>query len=80
MTMQWVKGHDGNPGNKGSDALVKQGVNKRYPDPLNLEIPEEFNIQGAKLQTLTQVTVYKGILEQKQHKSSYRNRCTWYGH
>ena len=68
MTMQWVKGHNGDPGNKGSDALVKQGANKRYPDPLNLEIPEEFNVQGAKLTTLTQATAYKGILERKQHE------------
>jgi len=74
--MQWVKGHDGNPGNKGSDILAKQGANKRYLDPLNLEIPEEFNIQGAKLQTLMWATAYKGILEWKQHKSSYRNRRT----
>ena len=52
-TMQWVKGHDGNPGNEGSDALAKQGANKRRPDPLNLEVPTDFDVQGAKLPTLT---------------------------
>ena len=67
-TMQWVKGHDGNPGNGASDALAKQGANKQHPDPLNLNILEEFDIQGAKLPTLTQATAYKGILEQKQHE------------
>jgi len=67
-TMQWVKGHDGNPGNEASDALAKQGANKRHPDPLNLNIPEEFDIRGAKLPTLTQATAYKGILERKQHE------------
>jgi hypothetical protein len=66
MTMQWVKGHDRNQGNKGSDVLAKLGVNKRIPDPLNLEIPKDFDVQGAKLPTLMQVTAYKGILEQKQ--------------
>ena len=67
-TMQWVKGHDGNPGNEASDELAKQGANKRFPDPLNLEIPEEYDIRGAKLPTLTQATTYKGILERKQHE------------
>ena len=67
-TMQWVKGHNGDPGNKGSNTLAKQGANKRYPDTLNLEIPEEFDVQGAKLTTLTQATAYKGILEHKQNE------------
>jgi len=63
--MQWVKGHDGNEGNEGSDALAKQGANKRQPDLLILDVPKELDIQGAKLATLTQATAYKGILEQK---------------
>ena len=33
---------------------------------MNLEIPDEFNTQGAKLSTLMQATAYKGILERKQ--------------
>ena len=65
-TMQWVKGHDGIQGNEGSDALAKQGANKRHPDPLNLEILTEFDVQGAKLPTLTQATAYRGILERKE--------------
>ena len=28
MTLQWVKGHDGIQGNKESNTLAKQGVNK----------------------------------------------------
>ena len=75
-TMQWVKGHDGDQGNEGSDALAKQGANKRNPDPLNLEIPPDFDVQGAKLPTLTQATAYKGILERQQHeprRTSTRN-------
>ena len=65
-TLQWVKGHDGIQGNEGSDALAKLGANKEHPDPMNLEIPLDFDIQGAKLSTLTQAVAYKGILEQKQ--------------
>jgi hypothetical protein len=61
-----VKGHDGIQGNKGSDELAKREANKNYPDPMNLDIPDEFDIQGARLSTLTQATAYRGILEQKQ--------------
>ena len=73
-TMQWVKGHDGNEGNEGSDALAKQWANRQHPDPLNLDIPKELDVQGAKLMTLMQATAYKGILEWKQHKA--RNTTT----
>jgi len=65
-SMQWVKGHSRDQGNKGSDALAKQGANKQRPDSLNLEIPKDFNIQGVKLPTLMQATAYKGILERKR--------------
>ena len=74
--MKWVKGHDGDQGNEGSDALAKQGENKQTLDTLNLEIPLEFDIQGAKLPTLTQATAYKGILEwrkSEQRKTSDKN-------
>jgi len=82
MTLKWVKGHNGTQGNEGSDALVKQGANKQNPNPLNLDIPKEFNVQGAKLFTLTQATAYKGILERKKaelrktSKKNLRLTCT----
>jgi len=65
-TLQWVKGHNVVQGNEGGDTLVKQGANKRVPDPLNLEIPKEFDVQGARLSTLMQATAYRGILERKR--------------
>jgi len=67
-TLQWVKGHNRVLGNEGSDALAKQEANKQTPNPLNLEIPKDFDIQRAKLPTLTQATMYKGILERKHTK------------
>jgi len=65
MTFQWIKGHTGNQGNEGSDQLAKQGVEMLETGTLNLEIPTEFDMQGAKLATLTQVKAYQGILEKK---------------
>ena len=62
---QWVKGHSRVEGNEECDRLAKEGANKDNPDELNLDVPIEFDLQGAKLATLTQVTAYKGIMEQR---------------
>ena len=62
---KWVKRHSSDEGNEGSDQLAKEGAEKANPDELNLEIPKEFDLQGAKLATLSQAIAYKGILEQR---------------
>jgi len=64
-TLLWVKGHNGTIGNEESDQLAKQGANKPRADTLDLDIPAEFDLQGAKLATLTQAKAYRGILERK---------------
>jgi hypothetical protein len=58
---QWVEGHMGNLGNEESDKLTKEGANKEEPNLLPLDIPREYDLQGAKLATLTQATAYRGI-------------------
>lgn len=65
-TFQWVKGHDGVEGNEQCDRLAKEGAAKPAPDTLDLKIPNTFNVQGAKLATLTQAKAYRGILERKR--------------
>ena len=65
---KWIKGHNGNRGNKGSDTLAKEGVQKAQPDNLNLTILKEFDIQGARLSAITQTTTYKEILASKPYK------------
>ena len=52
-TFQWIKGHNRTIGNEESDRLAKQEADKIIPDNLDLEIPTEFDIQGAKLTTMT---------------------------
>jgi ribonuclease HI len=62
-TFKWVKGHDSNEGNEGSDTLAKEGARKNEEDQIDLSIPAEFDVQGAKLITLTQAIAYRGIKE-----------------
>ena len=64
-SFQWTRGHAGDQGNEAADHLAKEGANKPLPNYLNLEIPKEFDLQGAKLATLTQAVAYRGIIEQK---------------
>lgn len=47
-TFKWVKGHNGDLGNEQSDRLAKEGASKDAPDYLPLDIPIEFDLQGAK--------------------------------
>ena len=68
-----VKGHEGNIGNKESDRLAKEGAEKTDQDELELDIPIYFDLQGAKLVSLTQAKAYKGI---KERKPPYSRRMT----
>jgi ribonuclease HI/exonuclease III len=64
--LKWVKGHNGELGNEESDALAKEGAQKPTPDDLDLSIPNEFDVQGAKLSALTQAITYRGIMNRKR--------------
>jgi ribonuclease HI len=60
----WTKGHAGTIGNEESDQLAKEGAEKPNASAISLEIPKEFDLQGAKLATITQSTAYQGIRAQ----------------
>jgi hypothetical protein len=60
---KWVEGHSRNLGNKECDRLAKEEANLPTLDLLPLEVPREFNLQGAKLASLMQTIAYQGIRE-----------------
>ena len=62
--MEWVKGHNGETGNEESDRLAKEGTQKAILDDLPLDIPPDYDLQGAKLASMTQALAYRGICEQ----------------
>jgi isocitrate dehydrogenase kinase/phosphatase len=70
-TFRWVKEHNREEGNEKSDALTKEGVSRESMDLLDLEIPREFNLQRAKLATITQTIAYGGITERTPSPLNY---------
>ncbi|KAH9987244.1 hypothetical protein BJV74DRAFT_774225, partial [Russula compacta] len=65
MTFECVKGHSGDLGNDESDCLAKAGAMRQTPDDMDLDIPKEFDLQGAKLAAINQSVAYQGIRRTK---------------
>ena len=64
-TFTWVKGHNGTIGNEESDRLAKEGAAKDIPEDIDTLIPPEFDLQGAKLTTISQTIAYQSIKSKK---------------
>ncbi|KAJ7858875.1 hypothetical protein B0H13DRAFT_2356350 [Mycena leptocephala] len=69
---KWVKGHSGIEGNERADRLADEGRQKNDSPIVDMQIPREILIPGAKLKNITQSSVYRMIRAQNMEKVSYQ--------
>ncbi|TFK92560.1 ribonuclease H-like protein [Polyporus arcularius HHB13444] len=62
---RWVRGHSGHSRNEEADRLAALGAEKESRDDLNLDIPDELKVSGAKLQAISQKLAYRAIRKRK---------------
>ncbi|EPQ50508.1 RnaseH-domain-containing protein, partial [Gloeophyllum trabeum ATCC 11539] len=74
---QWVKGHNGDPGNEAADALAREGAEKDQPDEIDLTVPANFALPGVKLSALTQHLAYEAIRARKVATTQPRKHATY---
>ncbi|KAJ3735973.1 hypothetical protein DFJ43DRAFT_990557 [Lentinula guzmanii] len=73
--MKWVRGHNGHERNEGADRLASEATKKEKASFVNLGLPRELNVTGAKLSTMTQALAYKAIMAMKaKDDDMYRRR------
>ncbi|KAI0816973.1 hypothetical protein BC628DRAFT_1333997 [Trametes gibbosa] len=71
---QWVKGHNGHPGNERADVLAGRRARKPAPDPVDVTVPRQLRVTGAKLSKITQKLAYRAIRAWKSAEIQPRQR------
>lgn len=66
-SFKWTPGHTRILGNKRADELAETGATKPHDDLIDTTVPGNFDLTGAKLETISQSTAYQGILTSLPH-------------
>jgi hypothetical protein len=74
-TFQWTKEHDGLIGNEWADQLALTGAQRLTTNNIDTYVPRNFDIQGAKLEMITQKPVYKAIMNKTHFKYKRTTLC-----
>jgi ribonuclease HI len=61
--LKWVKGHNGHSRNEGADQCANEGACKADPDFIDIDVPPELKLTGARLSKMKQSTAYRAIRE-----------------
>ncbi|KAJ3530055.1 hypothetical protein NMY22_g8737 [Coprinellus aureogranulatus] len=64
-----VKGHSGDTGNDGADALANAGARKNVPDVIDMSAGALARTAGASVNAMSQAVAYKLVKEQKRPKA-----------
>ncbi|KAG2050968.1 ribonuclease H-like protein [Suillus hirtellus] len=64
-SFQWVKGHSQVTGNERADHLAQNGASKTTTNIIGTYIPQNFDLQGARMSKVDQKTAYRVLMTKK---------------